>query len=208
MKKIILITLAIAMIASCSPKSSSAPAEEDANAVIEAIMGRHSIRAYKDTPVPRELLQKIAECGVNAPNAMNAQNWAVRIVDNPEFINGITEIYKAENAEMVARDPGFKNMFRNAPAIIAVAVADGMFTSVDAGLLGENIMLAAYSLGLGTCCMAGPVAFMNSNPKAAPYLKRLALPEGYKVLYVIGVGYADENPDPRPRDYGKISFVE
>ena len=208
MKKIILITLAIAMIASCSPKSSSAPAEEDANAVIEAIMGRHSIRASKDTPVPRELLQKIAECGVNAPNAMNAQNWAVRIVDNPEFINGITEIYKAENAEMVARDPGFKNMFRNAPAIIAVAVADGMFTSVDAGLLGENIMLAAYSLGLGTCCMAGPVAFMNSNPKAAPYLKRLALPEGYKVLYVIGVGYADENPDPRPRDYGKISFVE
>ena len=188
--------------------ASAAPAEEDGNPVIEAIMNRRAIRAYKDTAVPRELLQQVAECGVWAPNAMNAQNWAVRIVDNADYINGITELYKKSNAAMVARDPNFKNMFRNAPAFIAVAAPENQFSAIDCGLLGENIMLAAYSLGLGTCCMAGPVAFMNSNPKAAPYLKRLALPEGYKVLYVIGVGYADENPDPRPRDYGKISFVE
>lgn len=201
--------LAVALLlAACSPKAAQAPAEEGGNAVIEAIMGRRSIRAYKDTPVPRELLQQLAECGVNAPNAINAQNWAVRIVDSPDYIDGLTAIYKEANAEMVARNPNFKNMFNGAPAIIAVAAPNTVISGVDCGLLGENVMLAAYSLGLGTCCMAGPVRFMNTDPKAAPYLKQLALPDGYELLFVVAVGYPDESPEARPRDYDKIRFVD
>lgn len=75
--------------------------EHGSNAVIDAIMGRRSIRKYKDTPVDRETLLTLAVCGVNAPNGMNAQNWEVRIIDSKEYIDGITEIYKAENPKMV-----------------------------------------------------------------------------------------------------------
>ena len=39
-------------------------------------------------------MQTIVECGINAPNGMNKQSWEVRVVDNPEFINGLTEIFK------------------------------------------------------------------------------------------------------------------
>ena len=60
-------------------------------AVVKTIMERRSIRKYKPQPVEREKMQTIVECGVNAPNAMNRQPWEVRVVDNPDFINGVTE---------------------------------------------------------------------------------------------------------------------
>lgn len=196
------------LVCSCGTPSGTKSDTKAENAVIEAIMSRRSIRVYKDTPVEREKLQRIAECGVNAPNAMNAQNWNVRIIDSKEYIDGVTEIYKAANPEAVQRDPNFKNMFRNAPAVIAVAAPQGGYSSIDCGLLGENIMLAAHSLGLGTCCLGGPVRFLSSNADAKPYLDRLKLDDGYELLYLIAVGYPDEAPDARPRNLDKIRFVE
>lgn len=196
------------LVCSCGTPSETKSDTKAENAVIEAIMSRRSIRVYKDTPVEREKLQRIAECGVNAPNAMNAQNWNVRIIDSKEYIDGVTEIYKAANPEAVQRDPNFKNMFRNAPAVIAVAAPQGGFSSIDCGLLGENIMLAAHSLGLGTCCLGGPVRFLSSNADAKPYLDRLKLDDGYELLYLIAVGYPDEAPEARPRNLDKIRFVE
>ena len=196
------------LVCSCGTPSGTKSDTKAENAVIEAIMSRRSIRVYKDTPVEREKLQRIAECGVNAPNAMNAQNWNVRIIDSKEYIDGVTEIYKAANPEAVQRDPNFKNMFRNAPAVIAVAAPQGGYSSIDCGLLGENIMLAAHSLGLGTCCLGGPVRFLSSNADAKPYLDRLKLDDGYELLYLIAVGYPDEDPEARPRNLDKIRFVE
>ena len=196
------------LVCSCGTPSGTKSDTKAENAVIEAIMSRRSIRVYKDTPVEREKLQRIAECGVNAPNAMNAQNWNVRIIDSKEYIDGVTEIYKAANHEAVQRDPNFKNMFRNAPAVIAVAAPQGGYSSIDCGLLGENIMLAAHSLGLGTCCLGGPVRFLSSNADAKPYLDRLKLDDGYELLYLIAVGYPDEAPEARPRNLDKIRFVE
>lgn len=196
------------LVCSCGTPSGTKSDTKAENTVIEAIMSRRSIRVYKDTPVEREKLQRIAECGVNAPNAMNAQNWNVRIIDSKEYIDGVTEIYKAANPEAVQRDPNFKNMFRNAPAVIAVAAPQGGFSSIDCGLLGENIMLAAHSLGLGTCCLGGPVRFLSSNADAKPYLDRLKLDDGYELLYLIAVGYPDEAPEARPRNLDKIRFVE
>ncbi len=178
-----------------------------ANPVIDAIMSRRSIRKYKDTPVEREKLQLIAECGVNAPNGMNAQRWEVRIVDSAESIAAITEKFKKANPEMVERDTNFKNMFRNAPAVIFVAVPEGE-DGLNAGLLGENIMLAAHSLGLGTVCLGGPVNFLKKNADGKAFLKKLDFSEGYSLLYMIGVGYPDETPDAKPRDLSKIRFVD
>lgn len=53
----------------------------------------------------------------------SAQAWEVRIIDSKEWIDGITEVYKAANPQMASR-PGFKNMFVNAPAVIAVGYPD------------------------------------------------------------------------------------
>lgn len=151
------------------------------NSVIETIMARRSVRHYTDQAVPRELLQQIAECGVNAPNAMNQQKWEVRIIDNQEYFDGLTQAIKEKSPfPMGDDDPKFRNCLRNATAAIAVACPDdesGMCL-INVGLLCENVCLAAKSLGLGSVVMAGPVMMMNTIP------------------------------DAKPRDLNKIKFVE
>ena len=202
------------MFASCGQSTPSATEATDAVAsdsaiVVNTIMSRHSIRKYKETPVEQSKLQTVVNCGVNAPNAMNYQPWAVRVVDSKEYIDGVTEVYKKANAEQVAKDANFKNMFRNAPAIIAVANdTTNHYSQVDCGLMGENMIIAAQAMGLGTCVLGGPVRFLSSDPEAKPYLDKLELPENYALLYIIAIGYPDESPEAKPRDMSKVKFVK
>jgi nitroreductase len=215
MKKFYSLLMGVAMTAAlsaCGAPSTTAADDETAqadstkNPVIETIMARRSVRKYKEQPVEREKLKLIAECGINAPSGMNKQPWEVRVVDNAAYIDSLTAIFKVENPKMAA-DPDFKNMFRNAPAVIFVASPEGS-GQLDCGLLGENMMIAAQSLGLGTCCLGGPIHFMKESEAAAPYLQRLGLSEGYELLYAIAVGYPDESPEAKPRDTSKVAFVE
>lgn len=187
------------------------PEQEQSKGVIEAIYARRSIRQYKDTPVEREKLEQVALAGIAAPNAMNRQAWAIRIVDSEEWIDGCTAAFvpTVEGTPFGAHllTPEFKNMFRNAPAVIFVAAEPSMFAGVDCGILAQNMMLAAYELGLGTCCLGSPVGFMSSEA-GAPYLASLKLPEGYALQFAIAIGYGDQTPEAKPRDTSKISFVE
>lgn len=198
--------IAAALLGFCAC-SGNAPQSTD-NQVIDAIMNRRSIRKYEDKAVPRELLEKIAICGVNAPNAINAQKWEVRIVDSPEYIDGISKLFVAKNPEAASKNTYFKNIFRNAPAIICVAAEPWRWSGVNCGLMGENMMLAAYSLGLGTCCLGGPVDFIAKEPDARKYLDALCFSEGYELQFILAVGYPDETPDARPRDLSKVKFVD
>lgn len=210
LRTILLSTLTAALSLSSCQNENTTMNNSD-TPVIDAIMARRSIRQYKETPVPRELLQKIAECGVNAPNAMNKQEWEVRILDDANYMNEVTELMKQEMPQFVNSDaPGFRNAFRNATALIAVACPDdemGM-TLINVGLMGENMCLAAQELGLGTCIMAAPSIFMNSSASAKPYLDKLGFTPGYKLRYFLAVGYPDETPNAKPRDLGKIKVVE
>ncbi len=181
---------------------------DSTNQVIETIMARRSVRKYLPRSVNRDTMQVILDCGINAPNGQNKQSWAIRVVDNPEFINGLTEVYKKANPK-VAEDPNFRNMFRNAPTVVFIANDTAYdFSQVDCGLLGENMILSAWSMGIGSCCLGGPIRFMKTDPGAAEYLKRLNIPEGYELLYCIAFGYPDESPAAKPRDASKVMFVE
>ena len=179
--------------------------------VIEAIQERRSIRAYTDTPVEREKLQLLAECGVLAPNAMGKQNWEIRIVDSKEWIDNATAAYlkAVEGTGKVdyMLTPTFKNIFRNGSAVIFVGAPDGLFAGEDVGCLGQNVMLAATELGLGTCFL-GSVQMMFAEPAMQEYLQSLGFSDGYKLRYALAVGYPDENPEAKPRDMSKIKFVE
>lgn len=181
--------------------------EGDDNEVIATIMARRSVRKYEERPVEREKLEIIAECGINAPNGMNKQPWEVRIVDSADYINGVTELFKKDNPRM-ASDADFKNMFRNATAVIFIGRdTTSASAEFECGLLAENMMIAAQSMGLGSCCLGGPIVFMKSEA-AKEYLEKLDFSEGYELLYCIGFGYPAESPDAKPRDASKVKFVE
>ena len=196
----------------CGGAQQQAPAEtpvQDSlkNQVVETIMTRRSVRQYKPQAVEREKMQTIVECGINAPNAMNKQPWEVRVVDNSDYINGVTELYKKANPK-AAEDPAFKNMFRNAPTVVFIGHdTESESSPFDCGLLAENMMISAWSMGIGSCCLGSPARFMKT-PEAAEYLQKLGFSEGYELLYCIGFGYPDEAPAAKPREAAKVKFVE
>ena len=176
--------------------------------VVENIMTRRSIRNYKSEPVCREQMAKVVECGIYAPSAMNSQGWAVRLVDAPDFIEGVTNIAVAQRPE-IKEQAGFRNIFRNAPTVAFIAIPEQSYSGeYDSGLLSQNMMLSAWSMGIGSCCLGSAVPVMNSE-EAKPYLERLNFPEGYKLMMVIGFGYPEGDIPVAPeRDASKAYYIE
>ncbi len=173
------------------------------NSVIENIMSRRSIRKYKQQPVCRELLTRIMECGINAPNGQNKQSWEVRVVDNPEFKNEIKNVMAATSGERAA------GCFYNAPVWVFIARDNSYdFSTVDCGLLAENIMLSAHSLGIGSVCLGSPVRFILESPEKEKVLSKLGFSEGYELCLCIAMGYPDETPAAKSRDFGKVRFLD
>jgi len=178
------------------------------NEVINNIMARRSIRQYQERPVEHEKLAVVVRAGINAPSGMNRQPWVIRVVEDQRLIADVNEVFMQENPDQVKRDPHFKNMFRNAPNLICVCTPAQGGGELDAGLLGENMMLAAQSLGLGTCCLGGPVRFLLSNERCRFFLERLDIPEDYKLNYIIAIGYPAEQPEAKPRDEYKVKYIQ
>ncbi|MBR6546740.1 MAG: nitroreductase [Bacteroidales bacterium] len=199
---ILLAGLCLAGVISCK----QAPVEtcDKADAVIENIMARRSIRKYKEGPVARETMQTILECGINAPSGQNRQSWEVRVVDNLETMDEIISLMAAGNP---AADPGMiKGCFRGCPTMIFIANDPSYdFSVIDCGLLSQNIMLSGHALGVGSVCLGSPVRFLRNAPEA---IAKLGFSEGYTPVICIGMGYPDEAPEAKPRDFGKVKFVD
>ena len=201
----------VAMISSvscCQQGEECCPAnDEKTNATIETIMARRSIRKYKDVTVSRDTLNKILECGINAPNGQNKQSWEVRVVDSPTLMAEMSEAMAAGHPDM----PGdfARGCFRGAPVMVFIARDLSYdFSAYDCGLMAENIMLSAWSMGVGSICLGSPVRFLTDNDVCKPYVEKLGFSEGYELCLCVGLGYADETPDAKPRDMGKVKFVE
>ena len=205
MKKILflLITASITLMG-CAP---SAPQEQTENAVIEAIMARRSIRQYHATPVGRDTLMQIMTCGINAANGQNKQSWEVRIVDNPTTMTQIQDLMAAGNAKL---DPAMvKGCMRGAPVMVFIARdLNYDFSAYDCGLLAGNILLSAQSLGVGSIVLGSPVRFINDAENSAEILRILGYSENYELCLCVGLGYAAEAPDAKPRDINKVQFVD
>jgi nitroreductase len=200
--RFILAWACLILAASCC----QAPQNEDVNAVIENIMARRSIRKYKAIPVSRDTLDIIMECGINAPNGQNKQSWEVRIVDNPAIMEEIKEAMAAGHPDM--KPEAIKGCFRDAPVMVFIARDPSYdFSAYDCGLLAENIMLSAWSLGVGSICLGSPVRFLTDNEACKPQLERLGFSEGYELCLCVGLGYADEAPDAKPRKTEKVKYI-
>ena len=204
--KSLLCTICVCSLFCCTPIQNDKNDEE--NAVIETIMTRRSVRKYQPQAVNRDTMQVIMECGINAPNAINRQAWEVRVLDNPETIQKLTELYVKENPKE-AENTNFRNMFRNAPTIAFIANDTTFaYSPVDCGLMAENMILSAWSMGIGSCCLGGPARFMKANLEANEILKQMGFSENYDLLLCIGFGYPAETPAAKPREVAKVKFLD
>ena len=207
--KTLLGILGVASLVSCTtPSQQEIKTDVRNNAVIETIMTRRSVRKYQQQAVNRDTMQIIVECGINAPNAINRQAWEIRVMDNPEVIMKLTDLYVKDNPKE-AENPSFINMFRNAPTVAFIANDTTFaYSPVDCGLMAENMILSAWSMGIGSCCLGGPARFMKSNPEANKYLQEMGFSENYDLLLCIGFGYPAETPKAKPRDAAKVKFMD
>ena len=159
--------------------------------VLEAIKGRRSIRAFKSQAVSTEIVERLIDAARWAPSAGNIQPWEFIIVKNPEI---------KRNLAKAALNQSF---IEEAPVVIVVC-ADEIRSSQGYGVRGktlyciqdtaaatQNIHLAAYSLGLGTCWVG---AFNEEEAR-----KILEIPEGVRPVAIIPVGYPAEKPPARNR---------
>lgn len=210
MRKLLLGMAAALLLTACNEnrEQREAATTDTARVVTDLMMSRRSIRAYKDSTISRETLKAILKCGINAPNGMNRQSYEIRVIASPTLIDSITKAVVKDNPKIAER-AGFKNIFVNAPCVVCIAY-DTQYdmAQIDCGLLGENILLAAWAKGIGSCCLGSSARWILDSPSAKPYLDRMAFSKGYELLYCIALGYPDETPDARPRRDDMIKFVD
>jgi nitroreductase len=219
MKKINLFFLGLSWmaLASCGSESSHSSVVESANSdsiqmesnneVVQNIMARRSIRKYQSEPIAPQTLHTILECGINAPNGQNKQSWEVRVVNNDTVMKEILDVMLKAYPDVEPQK--LADSFRGAPVMLFIARDKGYdFSAYDCGLLAGNVMLSATSLGVGSICLGMPVRLIRDNPACAPILKRLNFSEGYELSLCVGLGYPDESPAAKPRDWEKVKYVD
>ena len=208
MKKVLFSAAVLATILfSCCQNANNQQVVEQKNETMTTILARRSIRAYKQNTVPQSALDTIILAAINAPSARNYQPWEMRVIKNREIIaeieNGVLAMRKAENPDYEPRP-----VFHGAPVLLVVAYdKSNIFGQVDCGWFGQNILLAAHSLGLGTCVVANANGFYNSNA-GKNVMAKLNFSENYEVIYSISLGYPNETPEAKPRNATKVQIVE
>ncbi len=155
--------------------------------VFEAVKNRKSIRRYKDREVEKEKLDKILEVARLAPSAANRQQWKFLVVKSKETREKLVEA--AHGQQMVAQ----------APVLVVACSTESEYVmpcgqpayTVNLSIAVSFMILEAQELELGTCWLG---AFSEDAFKEI-----LEIPEDVRVVAAFTLGYADEDPDPRPR---------
>jgi len=168
------------------------------NPVIEAIKLRRAIRSYEDKPVLESVIQTMLEAATYAPSAINVQPWKFTIVTKKAEMNRLSDIAKPALVRALPdvgdeglvglkkrlTDPNY-NIFYNAPLLIFVSGAKSQYVVYDCSMAAQNMMLAAYTLGIGSCWIGTAVALANEQKIKA----ELGVPDDHEVHAAIIFGY-------------------
>lgn len=208
-KKLIICAFAALSMMSCGNQEKQIESVVDKQTTTdEVIMSRRSIRKWQDKTISRDTLDIIMKHGINAPNGMNKQSYEIRVIDKPALLKEMSDAV-VKDIPQVGELEGFKNIFVNAPCVVFIAAYDDYdLSQVDCGLLGENIILSAWSMGIGSCCLGSSARMLNTSESAAHYMQNLDFSEGFKLLFCIALGYPDETPDAKPRNEEKVRYIE
>jgi nitroreductase len=175
---------------------------------LDAICGRRSIRSFKPELVKRELIERVLEAAVKAPSAVNAQPWRFVVIEGGKKADFIAAFRRSLNRKI--KKPGASvwrtvDCMEKAPVLILVfnakSRANGtirLFSSVldvlhvqSIGAAIENMILAAYDLGLGTLWIGNVFYATRQICKLACKKEQL--------IAAVSLGYPDEEPSARPR---------
>jgi len=167
----------------------------------QALKGRRSIRDYLDKSVPEELIRQVIEAATFAPSAKNGQQWRFTVLTG-DAKKSLTDLFRRK-LDLVSERIGHEkmgssfsscNIMEKAPVVIMVwnAGEKGWETEVHSVAAAiQNMLLKAYSLGLGTVWI-GDIFYTHDS------LKR-HLNKPWNLIAAVALGWPAHVPEPRPR---------
>jgi len=145
---------------------------------IEVIKTRRSIRRYLDKEIPEDILMDILDCARLAPSGHNVQPWRFVVVTDREIKERLTQITR------------YGKFIKDAYAIVAVfCEKDAPCVFEDASAATENIILAAWNYGIGSCWIG---SYKGDHSKETE--KLLNCPDTHELVTMVTLGYPDEKP--------------
>jgi nitroreductase len=149
-----------------------------------AVASKREVRRYADRPIPPETERRILEAGRVAGSSKNRQPWRFVVLSDRETVERAAEaVWAADNV-------------LGAALVVAVVVRGKGPVSFDCGRAAQNMMLAAWNEGVGSC--------PNGIADAAAMRDVLGLDDEDHFAIVLSFGYpaADARPDARtPEDW-------
>jgi len=154
----------------------------------ELLKARRSIRRFQDKPVEKDKLDIILKCALLAPSSRGRKPWEFVVVTDKVLLQKLAAC-KAHGAEFLAGA---------AAAVVVLAAPEICDVWIeDASIAAILLQLAAQSLGLGSCWAQIRERFTTAGSPAENYVKELLhIPDKFKVLCVVGMGYPAEDKPP------------
>lgn len=173
----------------------------------KAIYGRRSVREFMDQPVEKASVQVLIQATIQAPSAVNHQPWAFVVIQDKALLRNYSDRVKALLAQTMdinlialelketLADRAF-NIFYNAGTLIIICAKPiGQHPDWDCCLAGQNLMLAAHGMGLGTC----PIGFAWPLLERLDFKEELKIAPDYRPILPIIVGYPSKPTPAVPR---------
>ena len=163
---------------------------------MQNILNRTSVRKYLPKKIAEEELQQILLAGFAAPSAKNTQPWEFLVVQNPETLQ-----------KMASFTP-YAHPIKNAPLGMIVCANTKRnpfidYCEQDCAAATENMLIAAKSLGIGSCW----IGVYPHEDRTSPIREYFNLPDYITPLWMISFGYPAENPKVKDKwDDNKIHY--
>ena len=174
------------------------------------------MRDYKPDEVPDDILKELIKAGTYAPSAVNKQPWRFVVIKDRNMITRLSARAKKMWLDTAGKvdDPHLKqvvnamkmpefNIFHNAPVLVLIfAAPDAYSPEFDCALAAGNMMLAARSLGIGSCWIGFGMP-LGSDKNT---LDELKVPEGHKLMAPLVFGYPVKDLQPAPKRNDDVVF--
>ena len=170
--------------------------------IIEVIKSRRSIKKFKPDMISKDIIEQIVEAGTYAPTGKNRQSPIIIAITNKEVRDKLSKL----NAEILGTT---KDPFYNAPVVLVVFADKTKDTYIyDGSLVMGNLMLAAHSLGIGSCWIHRAKEEFE-RPEGKEILKSLGIEGEYEGIGHCVLGYFDgEYPKTSPRKKDWIYYLD
>ena len=145
--------------------------------VFECMRGMRAVRRFSNRPLPEQVLGRILEAGRWAGSAKNRQPWHFIVVRDRVMLDRLTTCGQ------------YASHLRGAAVAILIVTGSARYDDLDAGRCGQNMMLAGWAEGIGSC-----IASLHHEAKARA---TLGVPDGMKVQMAIAFGYPAPGPDDK-----------